>query len=172
MDEWIKNMWCVLCLVTQFCPTLCNQMGCSQPSSSVHGDSSGKNTGVGCYALLEGIFSTWGSNPRLPCCRQILYHLSHQGSPKILEWVTYPFFRRAYDPGIKPGLLHCRQILYHLSHQGSSVCVSFFKNSFIYYWLSWVFLAAWAFSSCSSWASHCSGFFVAEHRLSSYGTWA
>ena len=119
MDEWIKNMWCVLCLVTQFCPTLCDQMGCSQPGSSVHGDSSGKNTGVGCYGLLEGIFSTWGSNPCLPRCRQILYHLSHQGTPKILEWVTYPFFRRAYDPGIKPGLLHCRWILYQLSYQGS-----------------------------------------------------
>ena len=38
---------CVLCLVTQLCPTLCNPMDCSPPVSSVHGDSPGKNTGVG-----------------------------------------------------------------------------------------------------------------------------
>ena len=40
-----------------------------------------KNTGVGCHALLQGIFSTQGSNQGLLHCRQILYHLSHQGSP-------------------------------------------------------------------------------------------
>ena len=52
-----------VCLVAQSCPTLCNTMDCSPPGSSVHGDSSGKNTGVGCHALLQGIFSTQGSNP-------------------------------------------------------------------------------------------------------------
>ena len=36
-----------------------------------------KNTGVGCHFLLQGIFSTQGSNPGLPHCRQTLYHLSH-----------------------------------------------------------------------------------------------
>ena len=40
-----------------------------------------KNTGVGCHALLQGIFPTQGLNPSLWHCRQILYHLSHQGSP-------------------------------------------------------------------------------------------
>ena len=60
-------------------------MTCSPPGSSVHGDSSGKNTGVVCHALLKGIFPPQGSNPDLPHCRQILYHLSHQGSPRILE---------------------------------------------------------------------------------------
>ena len=44
--------------------------------------SPGKNTGVGCRSLLQGIFPTQGMNPHLPHCRQILYHLSHQGSPK------------------------------------------------------------------------------------------
>ena len=56
-------------------------------------DSPGKNTGVGCHALLQGIFPTQGSNSGLPCCRQILYRLSHQGSPRILVWVAYPFSR-------------------------------------------------------------------------------
>ena len=46
-------------------------------------DSPGKNTGVGCHFLLQGIFPTKGSNPSLPLCRQALYHLSHQGSPLI-----------------------------------------------------------------------------------------
>ena len=61
--------------------------------SSVHGDSPGKNTGVGCHALFQRIFPTQGSNPGLPHCRQLLYHLSQQGSPRILEWVADPFFR-------------------------------------------------------------------------------
>ena len=43
-------------------------MDCSPPGSSVHGDSPGKNTGVGCHALLQGIFPTQGSNPGLLYC--------------------------------------------------------------------------------------------------------
>ena len=50
----------------------------------------GKNTGVGCHAHLQGIFPTQGLDPDLPHCRQILYQLSHKGSPSILEWVAYP----------------------------------------------------------------------------------
>ena len=45
-------------------------------------DFQGKSTGVGCHFLLQGIFPTQGSNPGLSHCRQMLYHLSHQGSPK------------------------------------------------------------------------------------------
>ena len=41
---------------------------------------SGKNTGVGFHFLLQEIFPTQGLNPGLPHCRQMLYHLSHQGS--------------------------------------------------------------------------------------------
>ena len=63
----------VLSLVAQSCPTLCDPMDCIQPGSSVHGDSPGKDTGVGCHALLQGIFPTQGLNPGLLHCRQILY---------------------------------------------------------------------------------------------------
>ena len=70
----------VLCVVTQLCLILCNPMSYSAPGSSVHGDSPGKNTGVGCHFLPQGIFPTQGSNPGLPHCRQILYQLSHKGS--------------------------------------------------------------------------------------------
>ena len=80
-----------LCLVAQLCPILCDPMDYSPPCFSVHGDSPGQNTGVGCQALLQGIFPTQGSNTGLPHCRQILYCLSHQESPRILEWVAYPF---------------------------------------------------------------------------------
>ena len=73
----------VLCLVAQLCPTLCDPMDCSPPGSSVHGDSPGKSTGMGCHALLQGIFPTQESNPGLQHCRWILYHLSYQWSSQI-----------------------------------------------------------------------------------------
>ena len=57
----------------QSCPALCDCMDCSPPGSSVHGDSPGKNTGLGCHDLLQGIFLTQGSNLHLQHCRQILY---------------------------------------------------------------------------------------------------
>ena len=60
---------------------LCNPKDCSPPGPSVHGDSPGKNTGVGCHSPLQGIFPTQGWNPGLQHYRQILYHRSHQGSP-------------------------------------------------------------------------------------------
>ena len=44
-----------LCLVAESCQTLCNPMDWSPPGSSFHGDSPGKNTGVGCHVLLQGI---------------------------------------------------------------------------------------------------------------------
>ena len=46
-------------------------------------NSPGHNTGVGSFSLLQGIFPTQGSNPGLPHCRQILYQLSHKGSPVV-----------------------------------------------------------------------------------------
>ena len=46
----------------QSCLTRGDPMDYSPPGSSVHGDSLGKNTGVGCHALLQGIFLTQGSN--------------------------------------------------------------------------------------------------------------
>ena len=88
----------VLCLVALSCLTLRNPMDCSPPSSSVHGDSSGKNTGVGCQALLQGIFPTEGSNPGLPHCRLILYQPSHQGSPQC-QCVSPQMSRRILSPG-------------------------------------------------------------------------
>ena len=60
-------------------------MDCSLPGSSVHGDSSGKNTGVGCHFLFQGVFLTQELNPHLLHCRQILYHLSYREGEKKQE---------------------------------------------------------------------------------------
>jgi len=97
---------------------------CSVVSDSLqpHGlyspwNSPGQNTGVGSLSLLQGIFPTQGLNPGLPHYRQILYQLSHQGSPKILGWVAYPFSRgSSQSKNQTGGLLHCRRILYQLSY--------------------------------------------------------
>ena len=94
----------VLCLVAQLCPTLCDPMYCSPSGFFVHEHTPGKNTRVGCHALLQGIFLTQGQNPGLPLCRQILYCLIHQGSPRILEWVAYPFSRRSSQPRNQTGV--------------------------------------------------------------------
>ena len=51
----------------KLCLTLCYPMDCSPPGSSVHRDSPGKNIGMGCHALLQGIFPTQGSNLCLLC---------------------------------------------------------------------------------------------------------
>ena len=66
-------------LVAQLCPTLCdavNRLLCSWASP-------GKNIGVGCHFLLQGIFPTQESNLGLLPCRQILCHLSPQGRENI-----------------------------------------------------------------------------------------
>ena len=78
---------CAMCLVTQSCPTLCDSTDCRPPGSSVQGDSPGKNTGVGCHACLQGIFPIQGSNPGIPHCRLILYHLNHKGSQTVSFWL-------------------------------------------------------------------------------------
>ena len=83
--------------VAQWCPTLWHH-GLHSPWNSP-----GHNPGVSGLSLLQGIFPTQGSNPGLPRCGRILYQLSHHGSPRILEWVAYPFCGDLPDPGIKPG---------------------------------------------------------------------
>ena len=69
----------------------------------VHGlyspwDSPGQNTGVGSRSLLQGILPTQGLNSGLSHCRPILYQLSHQGSPRILDRVAYPFSSGSSQP--------------------------------------------------------------------------
>ena len=91
-DPGIAFNWHVsLCVsVTQSCPTLCNPMDCSPPGSSVQ-NSPGRNTGEGRLSLFQQIFLIQRSNPGLLHCRQILYHLSHQGSlqSRTVLWIFH-----------------------------------------------------------------------------------
>ena len=54
-------------------------------------NSPGQNNGADSCSLLRGIFLTQGSNPGLPHYRWILYQLSYEGSPRVPEWIAYPF---------------------------------------------------------------------------------
>ena len=77
-------------LVSQSCPTLCDPMDCRNPPGSFcPWDSPSKNTGVGCYSLLQGIFPTQGSNPGLLHCRQMLYSMN-------LYHMMLPLFKYLY----------------------------------------------------------------------------
>ena len=114
-----------LFLVTQSCPTFCDPMDCSPQGSSVRGDSPGKNTRVGCHAFLQGIFPTQGSNPGLPPCRKILYHLSHQGL----------FLLFSSSAALPKGLF------YYLSLQKANSCFCWFPL-FLYFLFSWFFLVS------------------------------
>ena len=67
-------------------------------------NSPGPNTGVSSLSLPQGLFPTQGSNQDLPHCRWILYQLSLKGSPRILEWVAYPFSSRSSWPRNQTGV--------------------------------------------------------------------
>ena len=79
-----------------WCPTLCDPMD--------YGNSPGQDTRMGSLSLLQGIFPTQGSNPGLSHCRRILHQLSHKGSPRILEWVAYPFSSESSRPRNRTGV--------------------------------------------------------------------
>ena len=85
--------------VAQFVSDCLRPHGLYNPYNSL-----GQNTGVGSFSLLQGIFPIQGSNPGLPHCRWILYQLSHKGSPRILEWVTYPFSSGSSWPRNRTGV--------------------------------------------------------------------
>ena len=102
-------------LVAQSCPILCNPMNCCPPGSSVHGDSPGKNTGVGSSSRGS---STQRLNLGLPHCRQILHDLRHQESP--LQWwfilnIIYKTDLGDFPGGpvIKTPCFHCRGPGFH-----------------------------------------------------------
>ena len=75
----------------QLCPTPCDAMDCSLPSSSMHGTLLARILEWVAIPFSRGSSQPQGSNPGLSHCGWILYHRSHQGSPRILEWVAYPF---------------------------------------------------------------------------------
>ena len=72
----------------QFCLTLCDPMNCSPPGSSLSMGFSRQEYWSGLPCPLLGDLLNPGIEPRPSTCRQILYHLSHQGSPNysLLSW--------------------------------------------------------------------------------------
>ena len=88
--------WKLLCLVWLFATP--------RTIHTSRWNSPGKNTGVGSLSLLQGIFPTQGSNPGLRYYRWILYQLSHQGSPRMLEWVAFPFSSVSSRPRDQTGV--------------------------------------------------------------------
>ena len=93
-----------MCLISQSCLTLCSPTDCSSPGFSVHRDSPGKNTGVGCHALLQGIFPNQGSNPGHPHCRLDFLSSEPPGKPKNTGVGSLSLLQEELpDPGIEPG---------------------------------------------------------------------
>ena len=86
------HYWCAVSLVTQSCPTLCDDVQYSPWNSP------GKNPGVGCHFLLQGIFPTEGLDLGLLHWRQNLYPLSHQGSPNCKHHFSHQSCLTLYDP--------------------------------------------------------------------------
>ena len=115
----IVFMWNLILLLDPFLPPWDGVCQSESESHSVvssslwpHGlyspwNSPGQNTGVGSLSFLQGIFPNHSSNPGLPHCRRILYQLSQKGSPRILEWVAYPFASRSSRPRNQTGV-SCR----------------------------------------------------------------
>ena len=102
--------------VAQSCPTLCDPM-----DYRIHGILQARILKwVAIPFSKEWVFLTQRLNPGLLHCR-ILYQLSHQGSPRILVWVAYPFFLQSSQ-----GLLHCRWTFHKLSYQGNYIHTNIF----------------------------------------------
>ncbi|CAN0153961.1 unnamed protein product [Rangifer tarandus platyrhynchus] len=92
-----------MCLVAWLCLTLCDPMDCSLPGSSVHGDSPGKNTGVGSHTLLQGIFPAQRFEPRSPALLAGSLPSEPPGKCKNTEMLAYPFSRGPGKPSRETG---------------------------------------------------------------------
>ena len=91
-----------MCMLSRFSHVpLCDSMDCSLPGSSVHRDSPGKNTGVGCHALLQRIFPTQGSNP---CLLWFLH----------FRWILYCWATGEDTDWMYPSKIHVETLPSHL----------------------------------------------------------
>ena len=127
-------------LVVQLCPSLCDPVDCIACQAPLSMEFSSKNTGVGCHALLQGIFPTQGLNLGFLHVRQMLYHLRHQ---PINSYI----------------------ITVEVIHSGPYYCYLKFLilSCYLCIWLCWVFIAAQAFSPVVKSEGYS---LVAVHRLS------
>ena len=112
--------------VTQSCPTLATPW--------TPWKFPGQDTGVGSLSPLQGIFPTQGSNPGLALQMDSL-PTEHKGSPRILEWVAYPFSSRSSQLRNPPGSPALQTDFYQLSYQGRTVLRVFKKKKYIYIYI-------------------------------------
>ena len=94
-----------------------------QPCGLCPLDFPGKNTGMGCHFLLQGIFPTQGWNLGLPHCRQTVYHLSHQGS----LWVDLKH-RKEVTTGMKCGRVIFSSLIKYIISIRLPVCGSYHQK--------------------------------------------
>ena len=94
--HFVFNKYILKVKVAQSCLTLCDSMDYWEFSRSEYWR--------GSLSLLQGIFPTQGLNPGLLHCRWILYQLSHKGSPRVLEWIAYPFSSGSSRPRNRTGV--------------------------------------------------------------------
>ena len=106
--------------------------------------------GVGSLSLLQGIFSTQGSNPGLPQCGWILYRLRHKGSPRILEWVAYPFSSGSSRPRNPTGVSCTARGFFTnwVIREALTICLiyslTFFATALLWDWNeNWPFPVLW-----------------------------
>ena len=113
-NSLLKSTFCcaVPCLVAQLCLALCEPTDCSPPGSSVHEDPPGRNTGVGCPALLQGIFPTQGSN-QVSCTAGGFFTIWATREAQEY-WGGEPLPSPGDLPGseLNRGLLHSRRIFF------------------------------------------------------------
>ena len=113
--------------VPQSCPTSLRPPGLYSPRNCP-----GQNPVLDSFSSFQGIFTAQRLNPGLSHCRQILYQLSHKGSPTGVGSLS--LLQRVFPTQeSNPGLLHCRWVLHQLSYQGSPIIKSFMitHNSFL-----------------------------------------
>ena len=117
----VLYIYTVLCLVAQICLTLCNSMDCSPPGSSIHGNSPGKNIGVGLPCSPPRDLLNPVIEPRSPA-----FQVDALSSEPPGESMNIGVDSLSLLQGIFPteesnwGLLRCRWILYQLSRNSSS----------------------------------------------------
>ena len=117
---WMMEYWAMLCWVAQSCPTLFKSMDCTPPGSSVHGNSLGQNTRVGCHALLQGNLPNSGIEPRSPALQADSLPSEPPGKPKHTGVGSLSLLQGIFSTQeSKRGLPHWGWILYQMSYLGS-----------------------------------------------------
>ena len=129
-----------MCWIAQLCPTLCNPMDCSPPGSSLHGNSPGKNTGVGSCSPPgppPGDLPNPGIKCRSPTLQADSLPAEPPGKPKNTGVGSLSLHQGIFlTQESNWGLLHCRWILYQLSYQGSpngGIANSYLETNYYYH---------------------------------------